>query len=233
MESQPHINEKMREILIDWMEDVNVKFRLLSETLFMAVNLLDRYLSLNLIARDKLQLLGITTLFIASKYEEIYPPHIKEYIRVCDKAFTEEELIEMEAGVINSLKFKLTSSSSLRFIERYSRVAKLSGRQHTFSRYLIELGLISYDMIKFPASQIAASSVYLVNKIFKLEEWPKKLESETGYDLSQVRECAKCLYILLYKAEGANLNSVKRKYSSKQYMEISKYKIEFRKPIRA
>jgi len=51
----------------------------------MSVNLIDRYLAVENLPSDKLQLLGIASLFIASKYEEIYPPHMKEYIKVCGK----------------------------------------------------------------------------------------------------------------------------------------------------
>ena len=128
MQSQAQINERMREILVDWLSDVTVKFKLLSETLFMAVNLLDRYLSTQEISRDKLQLLGITALFIASKYEEIYPPAMKEYLRVCDRAFSKVELLSTEASIINSLGFKLSHSSSLRFLERFSIVGGLPHR---------------------------------------------------------------------------------------------------------
>lgn len=191
MGQQDHINPVMREILVDWLSDVTVKFRLLSETLFMAVNLIDRYLSIKSIMRDRLQLLGITTLFIASKYEEIYPPQLKEYLRVCDRTFSKNELLEMEADVINGLNFKLTHSSSLRFLERFGLVGKLPHKQHLFARYLLELGLTSYGLVKFKNSKVAAASVYLVNKIFRNEEWSISLQTETRCSLTEVRKCAK------------------------------------------
>jgi hypothetical protein len=59
----------MRAILIDWLIDVHLKFKLLPETLYITVGIIDRYLSLHTVARSKLQLVGITALFVASKYE--------------------------------------------------------------------------------------------------------------------------------------------------------------------
>lgn len=71
MFSQKDINEKMRAILVDWIIEVHLKFKLLPETLFITINLIDRYLSLVSIKRNNLQLVGVTAMFIASKYEQI------------------------------------------------------------------------------------------------------------------------------------------------------------------
>lgn len=98
---QRNVNERMREVLIDWLVDVSVKFRLLSATLFMSVSLIDQYLQIEEVGREMFQLLGITALFIASKYEEIYPPHMKEYINACDRTtYNKQEMLDMEAKVI-------------------------------------------------------------------------------------------------------------------------------------
>lgn len=226
---QRSINEQMREVQIDWIVDVSVKFRLLSTTLFMSVNLLDRYLQVEECSRDKFQLLGITSLFIASKYEEIYPPHMKEYINVCDKAtYTKEDMLEMEAKVIQALDFNLTDSTVLRLLERFGRVAGLETKPFMFSRYLTELALIDSSFLNHPNSLIAASAVYLTNKIFKREEWSENLKKDTGYQVNDVRQIAKDLYILLYKNESTPQTAVRRKFLSKGYLEIAKYRIDFK-----
>lgn len=76
MHTQPEINEKMRSILIDWLVEVHVKFDLSPETLYLTINLIDRFLSLKTVPRRELQLLGVSALLIASKYEEIWPPQV-------------------------------------------------------------------------------------------------------------------------------------------------------------
>jgi hypothetical protein len=73
MSHQSDINHRMRAILIDWLIDVHLKYKLLPQTMYIAVNLIDRYLEKVDTNRVKLQLVGITAMFIATKYEEIYP----------------------------------------------------------------------------------------------------------------------------------------------------------------
>ena len=92
MESQPHINERMRSILVDWLVEVHLKFKLVPETLYLTVNIIDRYLELNEVSRPKLQLVGVTSLLIASKYEEIYPPELRDLVYICDRAYTRSEV---------------------------------------------------------------------------------------------------------------------------------------------
>lgn len=93
MEEQPDITEKMRAILIDWLVEVHLKFKLLPETLYLTVNLIDRYLERKTILRDKLQLVGVTCMLIACKYEEIYPPIVKDFVYITDNAYSHQEIL--------------------------------------------------------------------------------------------------------------------------------------------
>jgi G2/mitotic-specific cyclin-B, other len=95
MESQPYINEKMRAILIDWLIEVHLKFKLVPDTLYLTVNLIDRYLERLEVSRPKLQLVGVTCLLIASKYEEIYPPELRDLVYICDRAYTRQDVRHM------------------------------------------------------------------------------------------------------------------------------------------
>ncbi len=83
----------MRSILIDWLIEVHLKFKLVPETLFLTVNLIDRYLQHKQVTRQKLQLVGVTAMLIASKYEEIYAPIVKDFVYITDNAYTKEEIL--------------------------------------------------------------------------------------------------------------------------------------------
>ena len=96
MKKQEDLNEKMRAVLIDWLVEVHLKFKLQDETLFLTVNLIDRYLSVAQIQREKLQLVGVASLLIASKYEEIYPPIVNDFVYITDNAYKREEILAME-----------------------------------------------------------------------------------------------------------------------------------------
>lgn len=76
MDSQLDINSKMRAILVDWLIEVHKKFELMPESLYLTVNIVDRFLSLKTVSRRELQLVGISSMLIACKYEEIWAPEV-------------------------------------------------------------------------------------------------------------------------------------------------------------
>jgi cyclin B len=166
----------MRAILIDWLIEVHLKFKLLPETLFLTVNLIDRYLETQIVLRNKLQLIGVTAMLIASKYEEIYAPEVRDFVYITDKAYTKEEILKAEHHMLGTLGFDITTPSSLRLCERYCKLVNADELTENLSRYLIELPLIEYKMLKFSPSMIAAGAVYLSMKILKRENpWNQDL----------------------------------------------------------
>lgn len=166
MERQNDINEKMRAILVDWLIEVHLKFKLLPETLFLTVNIIDRYLQKAVIPRTQLQLVGVTSMLIASKYEEIYAPEVRDFVYITDKAYSKQEILKMEYTILSALEFNLTNPSSYRFLERFFKVSESENMAlFNLSRYLIELPLIEYRMLKYNPSNIACSALFLANKI--------------------------------------------------------------------
>ena len=146
---QTDINEKMRLILINWIIEVHFKFHLLSETLFICINIIDRYLSKKDINRKYLQLLGVTSLFIACKYEEIYAPSSKDLIFMTDNAYKIEEMIQMENDILNIIQFDLTFPTSLRFLEIFKHYLELDDINFYRCCYLCEICLINYNLCYF------------------------------------------------------------------------------------
>ena len=165
-------------------------------------------------------------MLIACKYEEIYPPSLKEFVAICDKAYTSQQILEMEADILMVLKMELTHSSSLKFIDRYAQVAEIENKAYYFARYLIETVLLEYSMLKYKNSLIAAGAIFLVNKIFKKHGWTETLTHHTGYTEAEVKPCAKDLYFTMQNSEKLILHAIKRKFSSSKYLEVSKYRIE-------
>ena len=77
----------MRGILIDWLVEVAEEYRLEAETLYLAVNYIDRFLSHVPVNRSKLQLVGVTCMLVAAKYEEIHPPAVAEFVYISDNTY--------------------------------------------------------------------------------------------------------------------------------------------------
>lgn len=117
----------MRKILVDWLVDVHRKFKLRSSTLFMAINLIDRYLQATTesVTKSRYQLFGITCLFIAAKYEEIYPPGLGDFVYVCADTYSTSHILEMESKVLNTLEFDLVYSSSLQLFGIYAEESRI------------------------------------------------------------------------------------------------------------
>ena len=167
MKSQKDVNEKMRAILVDWLIEVHYKFKLLPETLYITVNIIDRYLELKEIKRQKLQLLGVTAMWIACKYEEIYAPEIKDFVYITDNAYEQKDILALEYEVLKTLEFNVTTPSAYRFLERYAKLLGADSKTFNLAWYLIELPLIEYKMLKYKPSMISSAALFLANKVLK------------------------------------------------------------------
>lgn len=107
-------------------------------------------------------------MFISTKYEEIYPPDLRDFVYVTDKAYTKKEILDMESKILSALDFNITINSSYLFLERYVKLLNPTKKCYFVSRYLLELALVEYGMLKYNSRMIAASAIYLASKIMKV-----------------------------------------------------------------
>jgi len=222
MQNQTDVNEKMRAILVDWLVEVHRMFKLLPETLFLTISIIDKFLEKSPVTRDKLQLLGITSMLIGAKYEEIYAPECNDFVFISDGAYTKEQILQMETTILNTLDFSLTTPSPLHFLRRYSKAGGSDYTLHTLCKYLIELALIDIKLLKYVPSQIAAASVYIARLMTqKTPLWTPTLEHFSTYSEAQVREVAVEINDLLKKAQKSNLKAIKKKYALPKYGSVS------------
>eukprot|EP01117_Protostelium_nocturnum_P008058 TRINITY_DN2869_c0_g1_i1.p1 TRINITY_DN2869_c0_g1~~TRINITY_DN2869_c0_g1_i1.p1 ORF type:complete len:520 (+),score=210.78 TRINITY_DN2869_c0_g1_i1:124-1683(+) len=230
MDKQVDITRKHRMIMVDWMAEVIVKFNLLSETMFLAVNILDRFLQIKAVARNKLQLVGTACMLIASKFEEIFTPKVDDFIYITANAYPREELLKMEKLVLLTLNFNLNVPAPIHFLRRFSKAAHSDAQIHTLSKYLIELSMLEYSMIEFSASQIAAASVFIsramASKNPNMEDigtiWTSTLEHYTGFSASELMPCIQTLNGLLQKQGPAfPYKSFYRKFSSPKLYSVA------------
>jgi hypothetical protein len=225
MDTQHDINEKMRAILLDWLVDVHLKFKLVHETLFLTAQIIDRFLSKVEINRNKLQLVGVASLFIASKYEEIYPPELKDFVYITDKAYSKADILQMEKEILVELNFDITYPSTLRFLEVYLQLLNFSFDLETLylCHYLLELFLIEYKMIKYPPSLIAASTIYYTLKV-KKQIVSEEVYMVLGLPEFKLKECAQDISLIHNNSEKSSLEAVRNKYSSSKFNEVGKMK---------
>ncbi|XP_065844306.1 G2/mitotic-specific cyclin-B-like [Oscarella lobularis] len=125
MTSQRDINAKMRAIVVDWLIQVHQRFHLLPETLYTAISLLDRYLAVQAVAKNRLQLVGVTAMLVASKYEEIYAPELRDFVFIVDNAYTAAQIRATERTMLRLLKFELGKPLPLHFLRRNSKAGQV------------------------------------------------------------------------------------------------------------
>jgi len=212
MPSQVYISKNMRAVLIDWMVEVQESFELNHETLYLAVKMVDHYLSNKVIAKDKFQLLGATCLLMASKYDERIPPSIEDFLYICDDAYVKRDLILMEIEVFKKLNFFLGFPMSYRFLRRFARTGKLSMETLTLSRFILETSLMEYDLIHERDSKMAAGSLLLALKM-RGQSWTPDLAFYSGYHESELTSLMYRLNEMISCPVKSATKTIRNKYS--------------------
>ncbi|CAN6846966.1 unnamed protein product [Brassica oleracea] len=214
MHIQTEMNEKMRAILVDWLLEVNVKFELNLETLYLTVNIIDRFLSVKAVPKRELQLLGISALLIASKYEEIWPPQVNDLVYVTDNAYNSKQILVMEKTILGNLEWYLTVPTQYVFLVRFIKASVSDPEMENMVHFLAELGMMHYDTLKFCPSMLAASAVYTARcSLNKSPAWTDTLKFHTGYSEAEIMECSKVLALHHSRCGESKLRAVYKKYS--------------------
>ena len=228
MSKQNDINEKMRMILIDWLIEVHLKFKLLPETLFLTINFIDRYLQNNQTPRDKLQLIAVSSLLIACKYEEIYPPEISSFVYITDNAYTKEEILNYEIKILGDLEYDITYPTSLRFLEILLIKLNLSKDNIFINKmmYLIELCFSKLYFYNFTYLELVLSCcLFLYEKNLIMTQNVIKCFN-LGDNYNKMEKIKKCIFEIKNLVEYMNENKnefkgVRQKYSLEKYGSIS------------
>lgn len=223
MGRQNDINEKMRSILVDWLVDVHLKFKLLPETLYLAVDIIDRFLDQKVVSRSKLQLVGVVSMLLAAKYEEIYPPEIKDFIYISANTYTREEILRMERLTLQTLDFQITTPSIYAFLRRGLQVVDADKTTSLMAQYLAELCILDYNMLVYLPSTIAAACIYCANKFLAARDpWNPTLQHYTHYKIPNFERCARDIAEIVRNAPTQKTQAVRKKYSYPKYCEVSK-----------
>lgn len=161
----------MRGVLVDWLIEIHYMFRLLPETLFLAVSIIDRFLSKRLVSLGKVQLVGVAALFIATKFEEMTLPRIKDFINMTDKTLKEDELVRAERFVLEVLDFRVCYANPLHFLRRVTKSGGFDVHMRTLAKYFLEISCVDHRFMKIPPSKIAAASLWLSQRMLAKGQW--------------------------------------------------------------
>lgn len=238
MDTQPDINSRMRAILVDWLVEVHSKYRLHDETLWLCVQIVDRYLETANVMRNRLQLVGVAAMLIAAKFEEIHPPEVRDFAYITDNTYSKQEILDMEAVILNSLEFNLACPTAVHFLSKFQRANQGTEVHKHLAQYLAELSLPDHRSLKYRPSLVAAAAVLLSNRLMSRRAPAQQLWAPHMIRLTQLDEEAllPCIEELqaLYNVQAnpptaaaagngtnAPLTAVKKKFQSAKYSTVS------------
>lgn len=222
MRKQPDITHGMRSILIDWLIEVAEEYKLHPETLFLSVSYIDRFLSSMSVLRSKLQLVGTASMFIASKYEEIYPPDIGEFVYITDDTYTKKQVLRMEHLILKVLSFDLAVPTTSYFLHLFCCVGNIPQMTEHLAQYLCELSLLEADpYLQYLPSEIAASALSLANHTLGRKPWCEELQKYTGLQLNDFYDCIKSLHKSFANASSYPQQAVMEKYKASKFNSVS------------
>jgi cyclin B len=230
---QTEINDKMRAILIDWIIDVHMKFGFKEETLYNTIYIIDSYLTLKKIERKNLQLLGVTSLFIACKQNEVTFRRLNEYAYITDNAYKVSDIIDMENEVLKTLNFNILYPSSLSFYEILSKKMNIINdtEQFALGEFLMQSFYMNSNSLNYSFSIIACSVSYIVMKFFKIQNYKfcydksnfnDLINKNNSKEINIIKECAKDICSFINEMPKYNLESTIRKFSNKKYGNVSR-----------
>ncbi|RVW90703.1 G2/mitotic-specific cyclin-2 [Vitis vinifera] len=221
MDLQTDINSKMRAILIDWLVEVHRKLELMPETLYLTINIIDRYLSTKIVSRSELQLVGITSMLIACNMKKFGHQRwcssllVNDFVCISDNAYDREQILQMEKSILTKLEWYLTVPTPYVFLVRYIKASVAPDQEmEEMVFFLTELGLMNYSTILYSPSVLAASAVYAARcTLRRIPLWSATLKHYTGYTQDQLMDCAKLLVSFHLGAAENKLKAVYQKFS--------------------
>eukprot|EP00040_Diaphanoeca_grandis_P003861 m.26176 g.26176 ORF g.26176 m.26176 type:complete len:387 (-) comp15296_c0_seq2:466-1626(-) len=222
MRKQRDINHSMRSILVDWLVEVSQEYRLDAQTLFIAVSYIDRFLSEMSVQRGKLQLVGVTAMLLASKYEEIYPPAVDEFVYITDNTYSREQILKMEHLILKVLKFDMGGVTAYSFFQRFIKMAQADDNVKYLTMYLMELTLQDGErFLKYTPSIVAASALAVAQYTVGQPCWPDSMFQQSGFSTDDIKESSSEIFYAFVNAARNPQQAVREKYSHSKFLAVS------------
>ncbi|KAI1390742.1 cyclin-like protein [Hypoxylon trugodes] len=220
MDSQTDIQWSMRAVLMDWVIQVHTRFTLLPETLFLAVNYIDRFLSVKVVSIGKLQLVGATALLLAAKYEEINCPSVQEVVYMVDNGYTQEDILKAERFMLSMLDFQLGWPGPMSFLRRTSKADDYCSEIRTLAKYLLEITIMDERFVASPPSYLAAGSLCLARLMLGKGGWTHEHVHYSGYTFTQLKPLVVAMFECC-EIGREHHRAIFEKYSSKAFKGVA------------
>ena len=225
LQDKKFINARNRGIIFQWLVKNNHKWKLNDDTIFMAMNILDRYISKYKVENSEFQLVAISSYLIASKYEDIYPPYIDELSQICNFIYTNDDIIRKEYEILSGLNFDILYNSSYKFLTFLHSIADKENMQLFYlAQFILELSIENVDILEYSQSKRACAALFLAKKIMQINRSWNDLRFYYDYNENEIKTIQKKMIILLNNViKNKTKNSVFEKFESSRYKSVSTF----------
>ncbi|KKA29700.1 hypothetical protein TD95_005166 [Thielaviopsis punctulata] len=219
IDMQREIQWFMRPFLMDFIIEAHNAFRLLPETLFLTINLLDRYCSKRIVYKNHYQLVACASLLIAAKYTDKKErvPQISELNRMCCGLYDSGMFTQMEMHVLNTLEWVIGHPTVDFFTQIMVTEERDDKEVEHMTAYLCEVALYHRDFVSTKPSVLARASLALARAILGR---PEVNDGEWG-------QAENDTYMTLFRYLAQPSVVLSKKYSSSSFSRVSKTLAEF------
>ncbi|KAI8034180.1 G2/mitotic-specific cyclin-B3-like [Drosophila gunungcola] len=230
MPRQIHLTAGIRAILVDWMVVVQQSFGFNAETMYLAMKIVDLYLSRKVIKRDQILLLGVVAYLIACKYDEWQPPPlIRDFLYLSNASYNYNQVVHMELETLRTIEFELGVPLACRFLRRYARCAEVPVPTLTLANYILEMALMDYATVAFRDSQMACAVLFMALRMSggsgqlgpATNTWSPTLVHYSGYQLTEFVKIVRVLNAGLHRNQPPNIKTIREKYSLEKFHEVA------------
>ena len=223
LQDKKYYNEKNRSILLHWLVKNNNKWKLKDDTIFMAMNIMDRYISKYESKNSEFQLVAIASYFIASKYEDIYPPYLDELSQICNYVYSNDDIIRKEYEILVGLNFDILYNSSYKYLTFLHSVSDKDNLKLLYlAQFILEISLDNIDILEYSQSKRALAALLIAKKILLIKKSWNNLRLFYNYDESEIKNVQKKMIVLLNKViKSKTKNAIYEKFESSKYKSVS------------
>ena len=217
------INERHRGVVIEWLSYVNHFFNKSNETLFMCINIMDRYTSKRTISLNIYQLVGISSFLIASKYEDTDSPPIDKLIYISKYIYTHNDIVSMEKDILVTLNFDIFSVSTFHFFSYFYVVSEINNKKlFHLGQLILEICLLNIEIMSYNQSLIALGAILIAKKCLDIKEGTNNIKIFYNYTEEDIKEIQKKIILFLSNVVYNDKNNlIMDKFEKNRYMSVS------------
>ena len=223
LQDSSEINEKHRSVVIEWLSYIIHYFSQSNETLFICINIMDRYITKKKITLNNYQLVAISSYLIASKYEDTNSPSIDDLIYISKNIYSHNNIIEMEIDILSTLNFDIFSVSSYQFFSFFYLISNLNNKiLFCLGHLILELCLLNIDLMSYDSSQLAIGSFIIAKKSLEIKGGLSNIKLFYNYNENDMIEIQKKIVLFLNRIVYSNKNClILEKFEKKKYLSVS------------